>query len=229
MRDYTNTRLEVFIAVFTILPFLVLAYFYQSLPATVPLFLNLSGNVATWAEKTILSVFRVPSLALITQLVLLLIKYGTVQAKAPLERAAEQRQLEEKYLRVNAGLWDWLRGAVAVKMIAESFDTIFLSLEPYKFLARPAFILSAVAALAGAVGALVYLYRLLVVRRELKERFARVEEPVNAGHVYGGFLYFNPSDSALFVSKHVLNFGNKWAWVLIASVIIYPLLTLWPV
>jgi uncharacterized membrane protein len=230
LRDHTNTAFEIFIAAFTILPFVVLAYFYQLLPAEVPLFLNLSGNVETWTDKTILSVFRVPLLALITQVVCLLIKYGTtVQAKAPLELAAGQIELEEKYLHLNGGLWDWLRGAVAVKMIAESFDTIFLSLERYKFLARPAFILSAIAALVGAVGALVYLYRLLVVKRELKERFARVEKPVNAQHLYGGILYFNPSDSALFVSKHMLNFGNKWAWVLIASIIVYPLLTFWPV
>ena len=62
--------------------FSVLAYFYQSLAAQVPLFLNLSGEVETWAEKSVLSVFRVPLLAFITQVVLLLVKYGTVQTRA---------------------------------------------------------------------------------------------------------------------------------------------------
>ena len=45
---------------FTIVPFLVLSYFYPAVPERVPLFLNLRGDVETWAEKTALSVFRVP-------------------------------------------------------------------------------------------------------------------------------------------------------------------------
>lgn len=80
LRDYTSTLFEVFIVAFTIIPFLVLAYFYQSLPTQVPLFLNLSGEVETWAEKNIVSVFWVPLLALITQVALLIVKYGTVQS-----------------------------------------------------------------------------------------------------------------------------------------------------
>ncbi len=81
LRDYTSTLFEIFIAAFTIIPFLVLAYFYQSLSAQVPLYLNLSGEVVTWAEKSVLSVFQVPLLALITQVALLIVKYGTVQSK----------------------------------------------------------------------------------------------------------------------------------------------------
>ena len=233
LRDYTNPWFEGFIAAFTIVPFFVLAYFYHSLAAQVPLFLNLSGDVETWAEKSVLSVFRVPLLAFITQVVLLLVKYGTVQSKAvgPVEPTAGQTRLQEQYFSLNAGLWDWFRLAVAFKMIAGSLDTIFLSVDRFKFLSRPAFIVSAIAAAVGVVGALLYLYRLYVVWREKKEQFASVsvEEPVNAQRVYGGILYFNRSDSALFVSKHILNFGNKWAWVLIASIVAYPLLVFWPV
>jgi uncharacterized membrane protein len=228
LRDYTNPLFEVFIAAFTILPFIVLAYFYQSLPGQVPLFLNLSGAVETWAAKSIVSVFRVPLLAVVTQVVCLLMKYGAVQSKtvAPIELAAEQTKLQEQLLSHNAGLWDWFRCAVAFKMSAESLDTIFLSIERFKFLARPTFIVSGIAATLGAAGALVYLYRLLVVRRKLAS--ARIEDPVNVEHVYGGILYFNPSDSALFVSKYLLNFANKWVWVLIASIIAYPLLVFCP-
>lgn len=231
LRDFTSTPLEVFIAAFTIIPFFVLAYFYQSLSAKVPLFLNLSGDVEVWAEKSVLSVFRVPLLALITQVVLLIVKYGTVQSKpvASLDLTAAKVELQDQYLRLSVGLWDWFRWAAAFKMIAESLDTIFFSMDRFKYLARPAFILSAIGAGLGVVGALVYLYRLLVASRELKARNVRVEEPVDAQHVYGGILYFNSSDSALFVSKHILNFGNKWAWVLIASIIVYPLLVFWPV
>ena len=232
LRDYTNIPFEIFIAVFSVLPFFVLAYFYSVLPDRVPLFMKLNGEVAVWAEKSVLSVFRVPLMAVITQLVCLLMKYGTVQSKvvAPLEIAIEQTQLQEQYVSLNAGLWDWFRWAVAFKMSAESLDTIFLSLERFKFLSRPAFIITAIAALLGVAGALFYGYRLLVVRRAMKEKLgdAKVQKPVDARRVYGGVLYFNPSDSALFASKYVFNFANKWAWFFIACIIAYPLLMFLP-
>ena len=75
-RDYTNVPFEIFIAAFSLLPFIVLAYFYPVLPARGPLFLNLSGEVETWAGKTALSVFRVPLIALVMQIVCLLMKYS---------------------------------------------------------------------------------------------------------------------------------------------------------
>ena len=230
--DYTKIPFEIFIAAFSILPFFVLAYFYSVLPDRVPLFVKLNGEVALWAEKSVLSVFRVPLMAVVTQVVCLLMKYGTAQinAVAPLEVAVEQTKLQEQYLSLNAGLWDWFRWAVAFKMSAESVDTIFLSLERFKFLSRPAFIITETAALLGVAGAIFYVYRLLVVRREMKEKFgdARAQKPVDERRVYGGFLYFNPSDSALFAHKYVFNLANKWAWVFVACIIAYPLLVFLP-
>lgn len=170
-----------------------------------------------WAEKSVLSVFRVPLLALIIQVVCLLMKYGTIQAT-----------LDEQALHLNARLWDWLRWSSAVKMIAESVDTIFLSLD-LRSLSRSTFIITAIAALVGVAGALVYGYRLLVSMRAMKQKSSdrRVHEPVDARHVYGGILYFNPSDSAFFSRRYIFNFGNKWAWIFIACIIAYPLLVFW--
>ena len=82
LRDYTNIPFEIFVVVFSILPFFALAYFYSVLPERVPVFLSLNGDVKTWAEKSVLSVFRVPLMAVVTQIVCLLMKYGTVQSKA---------------------------------------------------------------------------------------------------------------------------------------------------
>jgi uncharacterized membrane protein len=232
LRAHTNVPFEVFIAAFSILPFLVLAYFYPALPDRVPLFMNLNGEVAVWAGKSPLSVFRVPLMAVVTQVVCWLMKYGTGQsaAVAPLEIATEQTDLREQYLSLNARLWDWFRWTVAFKMSAESLNTIFLSLERFKFLSRPVFITAAIAAALGVAGALFYGYRLLVVRREMKEKFAGAEVPrlIDARHVYGGVLYFNPSDPSLFVSRYIFNFANKWVWVLIGSIIAYPLLVFLP-
>ena len=228
LRDLTNVKFEIFIVTFTILPFVMLAIFYSLLPERVPHFLSITGEVKIWAEKTLLSVFRVPLLALITQTVCLLMKYGTLQSGAltSLETAGGQAMLRRQYLRLNAGLWDWFRWTVAFKMSAESLSTISLSLDRYKFLARSTFVITATAAAIGVGGALFYLYRLLRVRRDLKKTFADkyAPNPVDTRRVYGGFLYFNPSDPALFVSKFIFNLANKWAWILIACIFAYPLL-----
>lgn len=233
LRDFSNVPFEIFIAAFTILPFFVLAYFYPVLPERVPLFLNLSGEVAVWAEKSVVSVFRVPLMAVDTQLICLLMKYATVQSETvtPFEVAKEQTDYRKQYVSLNVGLWDWFSCLVAFKMSAASLDTVFLSLERFKFLSRPAFAVTATAALLSIAGALFYGYRLLVVRREMREKFgdSKLQKPIDRRHVYGGVLYFNPSDSALFASKYVFNFANKWVWAFIACLIAYPLIVFWPV
>jgi uncharacterized membrane protein len=232
LRDLTNIKFEIFIVACTILPFFILAYFYSLLPDRVPQFLTVTGEVATWVEKSVISVFRVPLMAVLTQIVCLLMRYGTLQsgALAFLAVASEQSKLREQYLRLNAGLWDWFRWTVAFKMSAESLSTVFLSLERFKFLARPTFVITAMASLIGVAGALFYLYRLLAVKRDMKARFGDeyVPKSVDTRRVYGGVLYFNPSDPALFVSKYIFNLANKWAWIFIACIITYPLLVFFP-
>jgi len=232
LRDFTKLPFEVFVLVFSILPFFVLAYFYSELPDRVPLFMKLNGEVAVWGEKTVLSVFRVPLMAVVTQAVCWLMKYGSVQSTASksLGLSIEQAKLQRQYLSLNAGLWDWFRWTVAFKMSAESLSTIFLSLDRFKFLSRPAFIITAMAAAIGVAGALVYGYRLLVVRREMKAKSgeAGLQKPVDARHVYRCVLYFNPSDPALFAGKYVFNLANKWVWVFIACLMAYPLLVFLP-
>jgi len=232
LRGFTNIKFEIFIVAFTILPFFVLAYFFSLLPERLPQFLTLTGEVKTWAAKSVISVFRVPLMAVVTQIVCLLMKYGTLQsaALASLEVASEQGKLQERYLRLNAGLWDWFRWTVAFKMSAESLSTIFLSVERFKVLARPTFVITAMASLIGVAGALFYVYRLLATRRDMKARFGDeyVPKPADTRRVYGGFLYFNSSDPALFVSKYIFNLANKWAWIFIACVISYPLLVFLP-
>lgn len=226
LRDYTNIPFEIFIVAFTILPFFVLAYFYPILPRLVPLFMSLNGEVAVWAEKSLLSVFRVPLMAVDTQLLCLLMKYGSVHAGTIHPGEIAPAEYQKQYLRLSIGLWDWFRCLVAFKMSAASLDTILLSLTRFKFLSGPAFAITAMAALLSIAGAFFYGYRLLTVRREMREKFgdAGFHKPIDPRRVYAGVLYFNPADSALFVSRHIFNFGNKLAWFFIACLIAYPLL-----
>lgn len=233
LKDYTSIPFEIFIAAFSILPFFALAYFYTVLPERVPLFLNLSGDVAIWGEKNLLSVFRVPLMAVDTQLICWLMKYGTVKSAtiAPLEISREQAEYRTQQVRLNAGLWDWFRCVVAFKMSAASLHMIFLSLERFRFLSRPTFIITAMAASFSIVGGLVYGYRLLALNRRLRRKSVdvKIQQPVDLRHVYAGVLYCNPSDSALFVDKYIFNFANKCAYVFIACIIAYPLLVFLPV
>lgn len=228
LRDYTSIPFEIFIAVFSALPFFLLAYFYPVLPPRVPLFMSLNGEVAVWAEKSLMSVLRVPLMAVDTQLICLLAKYGLVKSETTSSPDDSQgrREYQERYVGLGAGIWDWLRCLVAVKMSAASLDTIFLTLEGLKFLSRPAFGITAIAALLAVAGGVFYGWRLLVLKRELKEGVGGVEirRPVDARYVYGGVLYIKPSDPALFVRKYIFNLGNKWAWLFIACVVAYPLL-----
>src|ERR1044072_4434321 len=103
LRDLANTKFEIFIVAFTILPFFILMYFYSSLPERVPQFLTLTGEGETWAAKSVGSVFRVPLMAVVTQIVCLLVRYGTLQSGASvfLEVARAQSKLQEQYLRLH--------------------------------------------------------------------------------------------------------------------------------
>lgn len=232
LSHYTNIPFEIFIVLFSILPFLVLAYVYPMLPERVPLFLNLSGEVETWAQKSVLSVFRVPLMAVDTQLICLLMKYGIVKSEMtePLAVVKEHGEYQKQFVRLSVGMWDCLRCLVAFKMSAASLDTIFLSLKRFHFLSRPAFVITAIAALLSIAGALFYGYRWIVLKRKIREKLgdAKMQNSIDPQRVYGKVLYFNPSDSALFVSKYIFNFANKWAWVFIAAIIAYPLLVFLP-
>lgn len=232
LSDHTNISVEIFVAAFTILPFLVLAYFYSALPERVPLFMTLKGEVAAWGEKNWLAVFRVALMATVTQVVCLLMKYSVLQSEValPVEHDDDYARLYKQSAIINAGLWDWFRCIAALKMGAATLDIIFLSIERFKFLSKPAFIITFIVALLSLPVGIVYGYRLFILKREVKEKFGEVEtrKPVEASRLYGGVLYFNPSDSALFVSKYVFNFANIWAWVFIACIIAYPLLVFLP-
>ena len=233
LRDYTNTPFEIFVAALTALPFLALAYFYPAIPERVPLFLTLGGEVETWGSKSLLSVFRVPLMALVTQLFCLSMKYGALKSEpaAPFQGAdARTAESRERYLGLWARLWDCFRCAAAIKMSAASLNTVFLSVGALGFLSRPAYAVTAAAALLSAAGALFYGYRLLAVRRELRGRHGdlNIPKPPDGRRVYAGLFYFDPSDPSPFARGHLLNLANGWAWVFVACLLAYPLLVFLP-
>ncbi|HEX8396569.1 MAG TPA: DUF1648 domain-containing protein [Pyrinomonadaceae bacterium] len=229
---YTNGWFEIFIVVFTLLPFLILACFYSQLPDRVPLFMNLRGEVEVWTDKNLLSVFRVPLMAVVTQIFCLLMRQESLRDKTilPGNVPEELTALQEKAALLNVGLWDWFRVVVAIKVSGASIFDVFLGFESLRILTKTAFVLSGVAALSSIVAALVYGYRWFRVKSEIKTKFGdlKSQTQIETKKSYGIF-YFNPADSAMFHSKYILNFGNKRTYVFIACIVVYPLLVFAPI
>jgi len=215
---------------FSVAPILILAYLYPALPELIPVFLNLRGEVQVWAAKGIVSVFRVPVMAIDLQLICLLMKYGTVKSQKKLSRvppanAAEYLPYQRRATVLAASLWDWLRLLVAFKMAAESLYVIFVNVERLRFLWTPVRAVTWIAAMLSIVAALYYGYRLWMLKRAMKGVVGLDSgEQVDKTHLLGGLLYFNRDDPAPFVPKYAFNFANKWVYALLACLVAYPLI-----
>ena len=222
LRRYSNLSIEILIASLTFLPIVILIWFYGQLADQIPVFLNLSGEVEVWAAKSIGSVFRLPAMAIDLQLICLLMKYGVVKFQGVKIRK-ESRQ--DEITKLTARLWDWLRCLVGFKMAAASIEIVFTSVERLKFLAKPAWLVTGAAAIVAIVVAAIYGYRLWRLMRAQKEQ---VKISPARKHLIGGVLYCNRKDPSLFVHTYLFNFGNKWVYLLIGSLLAYPLLVFLP-
>ena len=223
LRRYSNLSIEVLVASLTFLPIVILIWFYRQLADQIPVFLNLSGEVEVWAPKSIASVFRVPAMAIDLQLICLLMKYDVVNFRG---RRIQNESHPDEITTLSARLWDWLRCLVAFKMAAASSEIVFTSVEWLKFLAKPAWLVTWAAALVAIVVAAIYSYRLWRVVRAQKEQVKKIS-PARE-HLIGGVLYCNRKDPSLFVNTYLFNFGNKWVYLLIGSLLAYPLLVFLP-
>lgn len=230
--DYTNLPFEVFIATFTLLPILVLAYFYPVLPETIPEYLNLRGEVEVWGRKGLTSVFRLPLMAVDLQLLCLLMKHGLWQGRLahPIEGAEPFAIEREASLKVQMRFWDWFRALIAVKWGASSLEVIFLTVERFNFLSTAVRVISWAAAILGIAGVAFYGYRLVMVNRRLKHTGDKSEaaQQTDESHLHGGILYYNPGDPSLFNDKYLFNFANRWVYVFLGCIVCLPVLMFLP-
>lgn len=231
--DYANIPFEVFIAAFTVLPILVLIYFYPVLPERIPEYLTLRGEVEVWGRKGFASIFRLPLMAIDMQLICLLAKYGLWQSKVTqsFEQTEKYAIYWEDSLKLQMNLWDWFRALIAVKLGTSSLEVIFLSIERFHFLSTPVRVISWAVAILGVVGVVFYSYGLLKVNGKLKEAGSNDKSPqqIDASHLHGGIIYYNPADPALFKDKYLFNFANKWIYIFLVCLICLPLLMFLPV
>ena len=231
-RDYTNLPFEIFVASFTVLPILVLIYFYPMLPERVPEYLNLHGEVEVWGRKSLASVFRLPLMAVDLQMICLLAKYGSWQGglALPIEDTERLVIYREESLKVSLNLLDWFRAFIAIKLGASSLEAIFFSIERFHFLSTATRVTSWAASILGILGAVFYSYRLLILNRKLKgaDAYAKVSRQTDRSHLHGGIFYYNTADRSWFTDKYLPNFGNKWFCVFLVCLLCLPLLMFWP-
>ena len=214
-RDFASLPFEAFIVIFTLLPILVLGYFYSALPERIPEYLTLRGAVAVWGQKGIASVFRLPLMALDLQIICLLSKYGIWQShRAPAMEIGES-------LKANFNLLDWFRTFIAIKLAASSLEVVFYSVERFQFLTTFTRTTSWVASALGIVGAAFLGYRLVMLNRKFPSKPAGSQS-------HGGIFYYNSQDPSWFTDKYLPNFGNKWVYVFLACLLSLPLLMFWP-
>ena len=226
-RNTTSVFFELFIAALVMLPFLVLIYFYPSLPERIPEYLNLHGDVEVWGRKSFFSVFRLPLMALDLQLLILFMKYGSWQKYAT--RPNEQSPTHSaKSLRLIGGLADWLRAMVAIKLFVSSVEVIFLTNERFRSLAIAARAISWISSILGIIGAGFYFYATLRLRRQLLPKRDQRNQPPDQMHVRAGIFYYNSADPSLFADKYLFNFANKWLYVFLVCLLCLPLLMFLP-
>ena len=216
-RATSNLLFELFILACTVLPILILIYWYPSLPDRVPEYLTLRGEVSTWSQKSVASVFRLPLMAIDLQALCLLAKYGVWQA------GVSKTDLDsDRSSRLTFALVDWLRAFIAVKLCTSSLEAIVFSVERYQHLSVLTRAISWASSLAGIVIALWYLFRLL--KHEGKQQPGESGSEGSAKSA----TYFDPADPAWLSSNHRVNFGNKWTYVFLLCLTALPLLMFWP-
>ena len=226
-RDHTNIALEFFIVALTLLPFLILSYFYASLPAQIPEYLNLRGDVVVWGRKNLFTVFRLALMGLDLQLLAFFMKYGLWQRYvARLSQPAGRFASET--LRLMAGLTDWLRVMAGIKLFVSAIEVIFLTNERFGLLATAARAISWVSSILGIVGAVVYFSRALRLKRRMSPEPVEAKQLVDPTRVRGGIFYYNSADSSLFVDRYLFNFANLWTYVFLLCLLSLPFLMFLP-
>jgi uncharacterized membrane protein len=226
-RHLSNIALELFIATLVLLPFLILIYFYPSLPDRIPEYLNLHGDVEVWGRKSWFSVFRLPLMALDLQLLTLFMKYGLWQRYAS-QPNQPSGILTPKSLRLLNGSVEWLRAMVAIKLFVSSIEVLFLTDNKFRSLAMAARAISWISSILGVIGAGLCFYAMYKLRRNSPPAGDRRIQLPDQKHVRGGIFYYNSADPSLFVDKYVFNLANKWLYVFLVCLLCLPLFMFLP-
>ncbi len=223
LRDFTNLWLELMIIFLTIAPVAVLAFYYPRLPDVVPIHWNAGGEADGFAKKDFSNVFFIPMLAIFLQIFWIILKQDIIQARfrVPAEQAEKILSLKEISLKANVGMVEWCR--LNVSILLGTVGLLVLStIFPIDAFLNILIWTSLVVMLLGMA---FYLYRMILVNREIKSltgqiTFQTAEEM--AGWT-NGLFYYNPQDAAFMVEKpggvgYTINFAHRRAMLYLALI-----------
>lgn len=237
LSEYTNVYLEAAILLLTVIPSLLLIYYYPQLPEKIPTHWNWRGQPDEWARKSFGAVFFLSMMLVYMQGLFLLVKHGLIGVKMTLpgERTEEYLRGKEEFLATTMRLMDWVRVLVATMMSSLLLNIVFSSVEHLRHLAIIAAVIDSLSTLLLVAASVYFIVRLIKIDRRLKRTVGRVyvQRGRDAAHWYaGGLFYYNPDDPSLFVEKlvgfgYTFNMGNRRVYAYLAYMILLPLLLSW--
>jgi uncharacterized membrane protein len=236
LADYTNLGIEALIAIMILIPIMVIAYYYPTLPARLPVRVDWLGEVAEWTEKSFSSLFALPILLAYAQGLFLLFKDGFLRGNMtlPAERADEYYHQMDEGLRVGMRFLDWFRLYLVVPLVGFPIVILFRSPEHAHLITQVGVVFGLIYGTVGLVGLNSYAKRKERIDRRLAAIAGRVliGRETSTPHFFGGGLfYYNRENPAIFIESpiggYVLNLGNTAAFVYVASLIGLLLLIAW--
>jgi uncharacterized membrane protein len=236
--DYTNLALEIAVVVLTIVPVLLIVYYYPQLPEQIPTHWNWKGEPDGWTRKTYYSVFSLAAILVYMQGLMLFVKQGLLGVKMtlPAEHTENYLRLKEESLSLTVRFLDWMRVLLGILLGGLTSKIVFDAVEQLRPLSKVATGAAWAASLLMVAAIATAVYRFYRVDRRLKSEVGRVyvQRQRDAAHWYaGGLIYFNREDPAVWVEKlvgwgYTFNMGNKWVYLYIAIMAGVPLLLFLP-
>jgi uncharacterized membrane protein len=217
-RFRTNTWLEAAAFLAVVIPVLLVAYAYPSMPEIVPIHWDIRGEPDGWVRKSFGKVFLLPMMTVYMQGLFLLVRHGLAGTRiaVPRERAAEYLKLKEELLLTNIKLLDRIRLAVAVVLGGIIMSLLFSTVISAGGLKTVAALVTLTSALSLLVVVIISLRQMFLINRELKSLGTPVFQRYHGDAACwsgGGLFYYNRLDPSIFVEKragfgYTFNFGN---------------------
>jgi uncharacterized membrane protein len=211
LTDFTHWWLEAIVVSLAIAAFAIGAYYYPQIPAIMPVHWNAAGNPDRWAQKSLASVFFLPSLGLYMQIFMIVLKNDIAQARMTLPGSHTDQFLQgkQRYLSTNVLLTDWARVSVALLLFIISLLIITTTVRGLGRFTHLVAVSIWVNAAVMIIGIAYSIWRMKRINDELKNvagesYFQRTADEEHWRH--GGLTYYNPDDPALVVEK-LVGFG----------------------
>ena len=227
LRDFSNFWVELSVIALAIAPFAILIFYYPNLPDVVPIHWNASGEADGWAKKGFSSVFFLPVLAAFLQIFWIILKQDIIKARlrVPADQAEKILSLKEISLQANVGMVDWCRIACGVLLGTVALLVLSTIAPPSVAAALNISVWTILVVMLS--GMAFYLYRMILVNREIKALTGQITFQT-AAEMEGwtdGLFYYNPQDAAFMVEKpggvgYTMNFAHKRALLYLALIVL---------